>query len=175
MKTVLLFLGATSVMGGEVSKAPEACAAPGASAKEAHTRFDPILLDLKGDGKRVGVECPVADSGPAAAGKDNKPLVNPPIKVSASQNGQTLRHAINTKGTGTSGRAAADHAINTKGTGAAGRSADANASCGDPVVNSSGESAAADARLKVRADHNTDGTIGARTEMAIKCKGTGAQ
>ena len=30
-------------------------------------------------------------------------------------------HAINTKGTGASGRAAADHAINTKGTGAAGR------------------------------------------------------
>lgn len=70
-------------------------------------------------------DAPTNISGAAA----NARAVNPPRdcndadltvsgpRVSASQSGQTLRHAINTKGTGTSGRAATDMAINTKGHG----------------------------------------------------------
>ena len=42
-----------------------------------------------------------------AGGKDCTGPRGTPIKTSASQNGQTLKHAINSKGTGTSGRAAA--------------------------------------------------------------------
>jgi hypothetical protein len=61
-------------------------------------------------------------------------------------------HAIDTKGTGASGRAAVDHAINTKGTGTAGRAAV------DPAINTKGTGAAGRASV----DH------------AINTKGTGA-
>ena len=126
MKMVLLMM---AVANPNVAAPVDSCAAPAAAAKDgAHTRFDPLVIDLKGDKKLAPGTC---------------------------------AHAINTKGTGATGRAAgADHAINTKGTGAAGKAP-------APGPGNDCDDTASDA---------VAGTIQpTKAEMAIKCKGTGAQ
>ena len=65
-----------------------------------HVRFDPIVLDLKGDGRIAATDAGNAGASAAAETAIGKK----DIKTSASQSGQTLRHAINTKGTGATGR-----------------------------------------------------------------------
>ena len=78
----------------------------------------------------------------------------------------TCDHAINTKGTGTSGRSAGtDMAINTKGTGAAGRTA-----ATEMAIKTKGTGAQRTA-LAIK----TKGTSAQRTALAIKTKGTSAQ
>lgn len=160
MKSLLLLLGAASMIGGETAPTAKACpvpAAAGAAAGSNHTRHDPLMLDLNNNERK------------AAPG--------------------TCSHAISTKGTGMAGRvSAADHAINTKGTGASGRAdADRDDDC-DGTAEDTMTAAAADSRLKLYVDKNGDGTMEARdglfdknpdgtdlrTAMAIKTKGTGA-
>ena len=170
MKTMLLIAGAASLMGGESLQPPVACPAPSAGAASSnHTRFDPIVLDLKGDG--------VATAGQVGCGHTiNVKEVSPVGRAAAD-------HAINTKGTGAAGRSASaatdpnegcgdtiaksewqpgksEMAINCKGTGVAGRAAAGpGGDCDDTSDGSDGRSAIEPTK----------------TQMAIKCKGTGAQ
>lgn len=168
MKTFLLMLGAASMMGGEAAPAADACPvsdASGAAASSGHTRFDPLVLDLKGDGaaKLAPGACnhAINTKGTGAAGR-----------VAAAD------HAINTKGTGASGRAGPGSATDCDDTDPNPLASRASAACAagssdpDEVC---GDAVAAKGRLKVRVDPNMDGAIESRTAMAIKCKGTGAQ
>ena len=77
-----------------------------------HVRYDPLILDLRGDGvsRVASAGTGATDAAPGETegltGQDAQAAIGSkgPIRVSASQSGQTLRHAINTKGTGVAGR-----------------------------------------------------------------------
>lgn len=197
MKTFLLLLGAASMTGGQTVQPADTCPAP-AAASSSHTRFDPIMVDLKGDGvAKVASTCTVAGSDGVGDATKIKPSSGKgDVKATASQNTQSLRHAINTKGTGTSGRAAADHAISTKGTGAAGRasgvelaiktkgtSAQRTAASVDHAINTKGTGTSGRAAPGPGGDCDDGNEVAPAaasikpptTDMAIKCKGTGAQ
>jgi hypothetical protein len=200
MKTFLLLLGAAGMTGGEAVRTADTCPVPATAGADSASRFDPLVINLKGD-KLENTASTACPAGSAEAAKEIKLITTKaPHKTSATQNGQVLRtspgqapaaeppaadaHAINTKGTGATGRAAADHAINTKGTGMAGRAA------ADHAINTKGTGMAG----RAAADHaiNTKGTgmagrasdpnagcgdsvAGGAEQVAIDCRGAGTK
>ena len=170
MKLLLLFLSSASLASAQAQSAPEACAAPAAAAKDGKARVGQFdPLVLDLKGDKRA-----AAPGTCAHAINTK-------GTGSSGRAASADHAINTKGTAVAGRAAsADHAINTKGTGVAGRAAAGpGGDCDD-----SDDGLAADSKRCAAGSSDVDRGCGdsiaaavqpTKSAMAIKCKGTGAQ